>query len=96
MLVRPFRRARLDGMTRRRAPGSVAACLSTPVPSTYRTTNWRAYSAALKQRGSLQIWFDPEMEWLAAPSGRRGPPATFSDAAIQTCLMRDGRCLGCH
>jgi hypothetical protein len=53
---------------------------------TYRTTNWRFYNAALKQRGSLLVWFDPEMEWLAAPSGRRGRPATFSDAAIQACL----------
>jgi hypothetical protein len=61
--------------------------MSKPVPATYRTTNWRAYNAALKQRGSLLIWFDPEMEWLAAPSGRRGRPATFSDAAIQACLM---------
>ncbi len=61
--------------------------MSKPVPPTYRTTNWRAYNAALRQRGSLRIWFDPEMEWLAAPSGRRGRPATFSDAAIQTCLM---------
>jgi hypothetical protein len=61
--------------------------MSKPVPPTYRTTNWRAYNAALKQRGSLLIWFDPEMEWLAVPSGRRGRPATFSDAAIQTCLM---------
>ncbi len=58
-----------------------------PASSTYRTTNWRAYNAALRQRGSLAIWFDPEMEWVAAPSGRRGRPATFSDAAIQTCLM---------
>ena len=61
--------------------------MSKPVPATYRTTNWRAYNAALKQRGSLLIWFDPEMEWMAAPSGRPGRPATFSDAAIQTCLM---------
>ena len=60
--------------------------MNKPAPVTYRTTNWRAYNAALKQRGSLLIWFDPEMEWLAAPSGRRGRPATFSDAAIQTCL----------
>jgi hypothetical protein len=36
--------------------------MSKPVPGTYRTTNWRAYSEALKQRGSLLIWFDPEME----------------------------------
>src|SRR4028119_299201 len=64
--------------------------MSKPVPSTYRTTNWRAYNLALGQRGSLLIWFDPEMEWLAAPSGRRGRPATFPDAAIQTCLMLKG------
>jgi hypothetical protein len=61
--------------------------MSKPVPSTYRTTNWPATNEALRQRGSLLIWFDPEMEWLAAPSGRRGRPATFSDAAIQACLM---------
>ena len=61
--------------------------MTKPAPPTYRTTNWRAYNASLKQRGSLLIWFDPEMEWLAAPSGRRGRPAIFSDAAIQTCLM---------
>ena len=54
---------------------------------TYRTTNWRSYNAALRQRGSLLVWFDPEMEWLAAPRGGRGRPETFSDAAIQTCLM---------
>ena len=60
--------------------------MSKPVTAVYRTTNWRAYKAALKQRGSLLVWFDPEMEWLAAPSGRRGRPATFSDAAIQACL----------
>jgi hypothetical protein len=61
--------------------------MSKPVPAVYRTSNWRAYNAALKQRGSLLIWFDPEMEWRAPASGRRGRPATFSDAAIQTCLM---------
>ena len=42
-----------------------------------------AYNAALKQRGSLQIWFDPETVWLAEPSGRRGRSATFTDAAIR-------------
>ena len=41
---------------------------------------------ALKQRGSLHIWFDPETVWLAKPSGRRGRSATFTDAAIQACL----------
>lgn len=42
--------------------------------------------AALKQRGSLLIWFDPETVWLALLSGKRGRPATFTDAAIQACL----------
>ena len=60
--------------------------MSKPAPPSYRTTNWRAYNAALKERGSLLIWFDRETEWLAAPNGRRGRPARFSDAAIQTCL----------
>ena len=60
--------------------------MSKPVPVTYRTTNWRSYDAALRQRGSLLVWFDPQMEWLAGPRGHRSRPATFSDAAIQTCL----------
>ena len=42
---------------------------------------------ALEQRGSVLVWFDPQMDELAAPGGRRGRPATFSDAAIPTCLM---------
>ena len=46
--------------------------------------------AALKQRGSLLIWFDPETEWLAAPTGKRGRSATFTDAAIQACLTLKG------
>ena len=60
--------------------------MSKPTPPSYRTANWRSYNAALKQRGSLLIWFDPETQWLGAPSGKRGRSATFSDAAIQACL----------
>ena len=29
----------------------------------------------------MRGWFDPETVWLAEPSGKRGRPATFSDAA---------------
>ncbi|TNC59854.1 hypothetical protein FHG71_22515 [Rubellimicrobium roseum] len=61
--------------------------MSKPAPPSCRTTNWRAFNAALKQRGSLLIWLDSEMEWLAALSGRRRRPATFSDTAIQARLM---------
>ena len=41
---------------------------------------------ALKQRGSLSIWFDAEMAWEAKPSGKRGRQQAYSDAAIQACL----------
>jgi hypothetical protein len=60
--------------------------MSRPTPPTYKTRNWPAYNEALKRRGSLTIWFDPEMSWDAAPTGRRGRQQTYSDAAIQTCL----------
>ena len=52
----------------------------------YRTTNWSQYNAALKARGSLTMWLDRGMPWLAEPSGKRGRNQTFSDAAIQFCL----------
>ncbi|WP_370159496.1 IS5 family transposase [Limimaricola soesokkakensis] len=57
-----------------------------PFPTRYRTTNWTDYNAALRKRGSLSVWFDPEMVWHADKTGKRGRPETFSDAAIQTCL----------
>ena len=52
----------------------------------YKTTNWAAYNAALKARGSLTIWLDKGMQWYAPASGRRGRQHIFSDAAIQFCL----------
>jgi hypothetical protein len=57
-----------------------------PVPQKYRTTNWKAYNAALKARGSLLIWLDPAMNWYGQASGKRGRSPTFSDEAIQFCL----------
>ena len=57
-----------------------------PSPIRYRTTNWSDYNAALRKRGSLSVWFDPETVWHADKTGKRGRPETFSDAAIQTCL----------
>ena len=55
-------------------------------PTKYQTKNWPSYNAALKQRGSLLIWFDPDMVWTPPPTGKRGRRQDFSDAAIQTCL----------
>lgn len=60
--------------------------MSRPPPATYKTMNWPAYNEALKRRGSLKIWFDPEINWNAAPNGKLGRQQTYSDAAIQTCL----------
>ncbi|CUH20517.1 Transposase DDE domain protein [Jannaschia seosinensis] len=60
--------------------------MSKPVPARYRTTNWSSYNAALRKRGSMLIWMDEEMAWLAPHESRPGRPAVFSDAAIQFCL----------
>lgn len=60
--------------------------MSKPIRPSYQTKNWPEYNKALKKRGSLTVWFDPEMCWKPAPSGKRGRQASYSDAAIQTCL----------
>ncbi len=60
--------------------------MSKPIPPIYRTNNWPAYNKALKDRGSLTIWFNPEVMWKAAPTGKRGRQPRYSDAAIQACL----------
>ena len=55
-------------------------------PAKYKIQNWQSYNSALKLRGSLSIWFDPEMPWHAARTGKRGRQPAFSDEAIQVCL----------
>jgi len=60
--------------------------MSSWAPTKYKTTNWSSYNNALKQRGSLSIWLDPEMVWVPPPRGKRGRQHQFSDAAIQACL----------
>ena len=60
--------------------------MSRPNTPTFRTLNWPAYNKALKRRGSLTVWFDPDMVWAAQPTGKRGRQPVYSDAAVQTCL----------
>jgi hypothetical protein len=60
--------------------------MSKPARARYRTTNWSTYNAVLRKRGSLLIWVDREMAWLAPHEGLPGRPPVFSDAAIQFCL----------
>ena len=60
--------------------------MSRPQTPSYKILNWPAYNKALKCRGSLTVWFDPDMAWVATPTGKRGRPPIYSDPAIQTCL----------
>jgi len=60
--------------------------MSSWTPTKYKATNWSDYNTALKQRGSLSIWFDVDMSWEAEPSGKRGRQQAYSDAAIRACL----------
>lgn len=57
-----------------------------PTAPKYRTTNWKAYNEALKARGSLRVWLDPEMCWDGKPTGKRGRCQKYSDEAVQFCL----------
>ena len=61
--------------------------MTKPEAARYRTTNWKSYNSALRRRGSLLIWLDKDMEWLAPKTGSNGRPSVFSDAAVQFCLM---------
>lgn len=51
--------------------------MSKPAPSRYRALDWSAYDAALRDRRSLTVWFDPSVPRLAASSGKRGGGEPF-------------------
>lgn len=59
--------------------------MSKPPSARYRTTNWSIYNAELRRLGSMLIWVDQDMGWLAPHEGRSVRPPVFSDAAIQFC-----------
>ena len=54
----------------------------------HRVTNSAAYDAALRQRGSLTIWFTEEAiaAWEAEPRATRGGQSRYSALAIATAL----------
>ena len=54
----------------------------------YRVTNWAEYDAALRQRGSLTVWFTEEAiaSWRAEPRTTRGGQPHYSAPAIRTAL----------
>ena len=51
-------------------------------------TNWPAYEAGLRQRGSLTVWFSDGAikAWAAEPRTTRGRPPWYSPLAILTAL----------
>ena len=54
----------------------------------HRVTNWSEYDAALRQRGSLTVWFTEEAiaAWRAEPRTTRGGQPHYSALAIATAL----------
>ena len=54
----------------------------------HRVTNWAAYDAALRQRGSLTVWFTDAAiaAWRAEPRTTRGGQPSYSALAILTAL----------
>src|SRR5918911_245350 len=55
---------------------------------THKVTNWPAYDASLRQRGSLTVWFTDEAVegWAAEPPTTRGGQPPDSALAILTAL----------
>ncbi|HEX2136606.1 MAG TPA: IS5 family transposase [Microvirga sp.] len=54
----------------------------------HRVTNWAEYDAALRQRGSLTVWFTDAAiaAWRAEPRGTPGGQAHYAALAILTAL----------
>ncbi len=54
----------------------------------HRATNSAAYDAALRQRGSLTVWFTDAAiaAWKAEPRATRGGQRRYSELAIATAL----------
>src|SRR4051794_27468107 len=55
----------------------------------FRVTNWTAYEAGLRRRGSLTLWVseDAIADWRAAPRTTPGGQARYSDVAIEAAVM---------
>src|SRR5829696_7252127 len=54
----------------------------------HKVTNWPAYDASLRQRGSLTVWLTEEAiaAWAAEPRTTRGGQPWYSPLAILTAL----------
>ena len=65
-----------------------AACRHHIPKQRHKVTNWRAYDASLRQRGSLTVWFTDEAiaAWRAEPRTTPGGQPWYSPLAILTAL----------
>lgn len=61
--------------------------MNKPAPEIYRTSNWPSYNRALTRRGNITIWFDAKTQWYAESNAKPGRNQTYSETAIQCCLM---------
>ena len=54
----------------------------------HKITNWPAYEAGLRQRGSVTVWFTDEAiaAWEAEPRPTRGGQPLYSSLVILTAL----------
>jgi len=58
----------------------------------YHLSNWKEYNRKLEERGSIEIWFDPEVlkQWNAVSKkkGKKaGRPKEYGEAAIKCALI---------
>jgi hypothetical protein len=65
-----------------------AACRRHIPKQRHQVTNWAEYDAALRQRGSLTVWFTDAAiaAWRAKPRTTRGGQPSYSALAITTAL----------
>ena len=96
-LVGAEKLGRVDGRFPSLTPGLLIApfelnqnrCLHIP-QARRRVTNWPAYDAGLRQRGSLMLWFTDEAieNWQAQLRTTRGGHSQYSPLAILTALTQ--------
>ena len=55
----------------------------------HAAANWAEYEGGLRRCGSLTLWITDLAitAWSASRRATQGGQATYSDSAIQTCLM---------
>ncbi|MDI9757259.1 transposase, partial [Acinetobacter baumannii] len=61
--------------------------MNNPASNIYLTTNWSSYHLALINRGNMSILLDPKTQLYAQSQVKQGRNQTYSDTAIQVCLM---------